>query len=139
LITARDLLGLKTKIIGVVSVKAQTAKLSFDQKKLIETKSANTFADGMAVRVPIDDAYDIYSKGAEKIITVSDDEIANAIRLYYSMTHNIAEGAGAASLAAAIKEKDDLKDKNIAVILTGGNIDKALFSQVLQGETPRVG
>jgi len=137
LIETRDLLGLSTEIVGVVSENAQTAKLSFDNKTLTETKSANTFADGMAVRVPVKEAYDIYSKGASRMISVSDDDIANAVRLYYSATHNVSEGAGATSLAAAIKDKNNIKNKRVGVILSGGNIDANLFAQVLSGKTPK--
>jgi threonine dehydratase len=136
LITARDALGLKTRIVGVVSDQAQTAKLSFDAGQLIETDSANTFADGMAVRVPVAEAFDIYSKGAERIVAVTDDEVAEAMRLYYRLTHNVAEGAGAASLAALMQERDQMKGRKVAVILTGGNIDTNWYSQVLSGETP---
>ncbi len=136
LITTRDALGLGTKIVGVVSDKAQTARLSFEAGKLIETYSANTFADGMAVRVPVKDAFDIYSKGAERIVAVTDDEVASAIRLYYRATHNIAEGAGAASLAALIKESGQLVGKRASVILTGGNIDTDWFARILRGQTP---
>ncbi len=136
LITTRDALGLKTRIVGVVSEEAQTAKLSFEAGRLIETKSANTFADGMAVRVPVAEAFEIYSKGAERVVTVTDDEVAEAMRLYYRSTHNIAEGAGAASLAALMQERDQMIDRKVAVILTGGNIDTDWFGQVLQGQTP---
>ena len=83
---ARDALGLKTKVVGVVSDQAQTAKLSVEAGRLVETNSANTFADGMAVRVPVQEAFDVYSKGAERIIAVSDDEVAEAIRLYFTAT-----------------------------------------------------
>jgi threonine dehydratase len=136
LITTRDALGLKTKIVGVVSEEAQTAKLSFDAGRLIETESANTFADGMAVRVPVAGAFEIYSKGAERVITVSEDEVAEAMRLYYRSTHNIAEGAGAAPLAALMQERDQIAGRKVAVILTGGNIDTDWYLQVLGGVTP---
>ena len=136
LITTRDALGLKTKIVGVVSDEAQTAKLSFDAGRLLETDSANTFADGMAVRVPVAEAFEIYSKGAERIVTVTDDEVAEAIRLYFRSTHNVAEGAGAASLAALMQERDQMRGRKVAVILTGGNIDTDWYSQVLRGQTP---
>jgi len=135
-IIARDALGLDTKIVGVVSENAQTAKLSVDAGRMIETNSAVTFADGMAVRVPVQSAYDIYAKGADRIITVSDDEVANAIRTYYSGIHNLAEGAGAAPLAALIQEKEQMQGKKVGVILGGGNIDSAWFSKVLTGQTP---
>ena len=137
-ISARDALGLKTKIVGVVSTEALTVKLSFEAGCLIETESAATFADGIAVRVPVSEAFEIYSRGAERIVEVSDDEIAEAMRIYFRDTHNVAEGAGAASLAALLREKDLMRGKNVAVILTGGNIDTGDFVAVLQGETPHV-
>ena len=136
LITARDALGLNTKIVGVVSDKAQTAKLSFESGELTETDSADTFADGMAVRVPVKDAFDIYSKGAERIVAVTDDEVAAAMRLYFTATHNVAEGAGAASLAALTKEAGQMAGKKVAVILTGGNVDTDWYTHVLSGRTP---
>ena len=136
LITTRDALGLKTRIVGVVSEEAQTAKLSFDAGRLIETESAHTFADGMAVRVPVAEAFEIYSKGAERIVAVTDDEVAEAIRLYYRSTHNVAEGAGAASLAALMQERDQMIGRKVGVILTGGNIDTDWYLQVLREQTP---
>jgi threonine dehydratase len=135
-ITARDALGLKTRIVGVVSEKAQTVKLSFEAGELVETDTANTFADGVAVRVPVRDAFDIYSKGAERIVAVSEDEVAESMRTYYQATHNVAEGAGAAPLAALIKERDRMSGRRVAVILTGGNIDADMYRQVLDGGTP---
>jgi len=136
-ITARDALGLDTKIVGVVSENAQTAKLSVEAGRMVETNSAVTFADGMAVRVPVQSAYDIYAKGTDRIITVSDDEVAAAIRAYYTGIHNLAEGAGAAPLAGLIQEKDRMQGKKVGVILSGGNIDSTWFSKVLMGETPQ--
>lgn len=138
LISVRDVLGLRTKIIGVVSTEAPAVKLSFETGRLTESESAMTFADGMAVRVPVREAFEIYSAGADRIVEVSDDEIAEAMRIYFQDTHNVAEGAGAASLAALLREKDRIRGKNVAVILTGGNIDTEIFAAVLQGETPRV-
>jgi threonine dehydratase len=135
-ITARDALGLDTKIVGVVSENAQTAKLSVEAGRMVETNSATTFADGMAVRVPVQSAWDIYATGADRIITVSDDEVAGAIRSYYTNIHNLAEGAGAAPLAGLIQEKARMQGKKAGVILGGGNIDSAWFAQVLQGVTP---
>jgi threonine dehydratase len=90
----------------------------------------------MAVRVPVAGAFEIYSKGAERVITVSEDEVAEAIRLYYRSTHNIAEGAGAAPLAALMQEREQMAGRKVAVILTGGNIDTDWYLQVLRGETP---
>ncbi|MBW4709478.1 threonine dehydratase [Roseobacter sp. YSTF-M11] len=137
-IIARDALGLSTKVVGVVSDRAATAKLSVEAGRLVETETANTFADGMAVRVPVQAAFDIYSKGAERIITVTDDEVAEAIRLYFSHTHNVAEGAGAAPLAALMQERRQMAGKKVGVILCGSNIDTAWFAQVLAGQTPQV-
>ena len=137
-IMARDALGLTTKVVGVVSDQAQTAKLSFEAGRLIETNSAATFADGMAVRVPVQEAFDVYSKGAERIIAVSDDNVADAIRLFFTATHNVAEGAGAAPLAGLMQERDQMAGKKVGVILCGGNIDTGWFRTVLDGHTPQV-
>ena len=138
LITVRDLLGLETRIVGVVSTEAQAAKLSFEAGRLIETDSAKTFADGMAVRVPVAEAFEIYSKGADRIVAVSDDEVAEAMRIYYRDTHNLAEGAGAAALAALLQERDVMRSKTVGVILCGGNVDAEPFATVLRGDTPKV-
>ncbi len=137
-ILARDALGLKTKIVGVVSDRAQTAKLSVESGVLTETENAATFADGMAVRVPVQAAFDIYSKGCERIVSVSDDEVAHAIRTYFKTTHNLAEGAGAAPLAALLQEKQTMAGKKVGVILCGGNIDTDWLVKVMSGQTPAV-
>jgi threonine dehydratase len=137
-IATRDALGLKTKVVGVVSSAAATAKLSFEAGRLIETDSAATFADGMAVRVPVQEAFEIYANGADRILAVSDDEVANAMRIYFRDTHNVAEGAGASSLAALLQERDRMSGKTVAVILSGANVDADVFSEVLQGHTPVV-
>jgi threonine dehydratase len=136
LIQTRDLLSLNTRIVGVVSTQADAAKQSFEAGRIIETNSANTFADGMAVRVPLAEAFEIYARGADRIVAVSDDEVAEAMRLYYSSTHNVAEGAGAAALAAALQQKDRIQGKKVALILTGANVDASVFTQVLSGQTP---
>ena len=90
----------------------------------------------MAVRVPVQEALDIYSAGAERIVTVGDDEVAEAMRMFYRFTHNVVEGAGAAPLAALLKEREAMAGREVAVIVTGGNIDTDLFAQVLSGQTP---
>lgn len=130
-IAARDALGLETRVVGVVSTEAQAAKLSFDSGVITETPSANTFADGVAVRVPVPEAFAIYAKGAERIVAVNDDEIRNAIRALYRDTHNVAEGAGAASLAALLQEKDMMQGRAVGIILSGGNIDAADYAAIL--------
>ncbi len=139
LITARDLLGLKTKIIGVVAKNAPAVALSFAAKELITTKTAHTFADGMACRDPQAQAMAIINAGAERLVSVSDEEIAGAMCRLYSDTHNAAEGAGAAAYAALTQEKDRMGGQNVAVILSGGNIDRDVFAQVLDGKTPIIG
>ena len=141
LITVRDVLGLKAKIVGVVSTAAQTAKLSVEAGRLIATNSAETFADGMAVRVPVQDAFDIYSAGVDHIVAVNDDQVADAMRIYFHDTHNVAEGAGAAPLAALLQERNverGRRGKELAVILSGGNVDASIFVTVLKGETPKL-
>ena len=137
-ILARDALGLKTKIVGVVSEHAMTAKLSVEQGRLVETNSARTFADGMAVRVPVQAAVEIYGSGAERIIPVSETEIAEAMRIYYRAIHQVSEGAGAAALAGLMQEKQKMAGKAVGVILSGGNIDGTQFLSVLGGDYPRV-
>jgi len=136
LIQTRDLLGLGTEIVGVVASGADAALRSLRAGRLVSTSTANTFADGMAVRVPAQAAFDIYAKGAARIVAVEDEQIADAMRLYYRTTHNVAEGAGAAALAALLAERDRQAGQRVAVILCGGNIDAELFAQVLQGTTP---
>jgi len=135
-IAARDAMGLSTKVVGVVSTGAQTALLSVQNGRLTPTDSARTFADGMAVRVPVAEALAIYGPGTDRIIAVSDDEVAEAIRIFYSDTHNLAEGAGAAPLAAALAERDRLTGQRVGVILCGGNIDRDWMQTILAGATP---
>lgn len=137
-ILARDALGLSCDVVGVVSENAQTAKLSVAAGELIETESARTFADGMAVRMPVRAAFDIYSKGAARILAVSDAEVAEAIRVYFRDIHNLAEGAGAAPLAGLMQEKDAMAGKKVGVILCGGNIDTEWFVKVMSGGIPEV-
>jgi threonine dehydratase len=136
LIRTRDILGLKTEIVGVVSDNAPCYALSFETGRVIETNSARTFADGMAVRVPSPVALDIIRKGAARILRVSDDEVAEAMRAYHEDTHNLAEGAGAAPLAGLMQERARMQGRKAGVILCGGNIDRAWAAEVLAGRTP---
>jgi threonine dehydratase len=126
-IMARDLLGLKTEIVGVQSTEAPSYALSFAAGMVVSTNSSNTRADGMATRVPDEDALAIIRKGASRIVQVTDAEIALAMRAYWTDTHNLTEGAGAAALAAALQEKAKLRGKRVGLILSGGNIDFDLF------------
>ncbi|WOJ95355.1 threonine dehydratase [Congregibacter brevis] len=136
-IAARDAMGLDTEVIGVVSTEATAAQQAFLSGKPETTASARTFADGVAVRSVVPEALAIYREGAQRVIAVSDDEIAHAMRLYFRCTHNVSEGAGAAPLAAAIREKDINAGERIAVILCGGNVDTEVFQEVLSGRTPQ--
>lgn len=138
LITVRDLLGLKTEIVPVVSEKAPAIKLSHEAGQIITTETARTFADGMACREPVQEALDILSQGADRIIAVSEDEIAVAARILFADTHNMPEGAGAAPLAALAKDADRLKGKKAGVVLSGGNIDESSVQTILAGGTPAV-
>jgi threonine dehydratase len=138
LITVRDLLGLTTQIIGVVAANAPAFALSFAAGRPVPTESARTFADGMACRDPQAEPLEIILKGVARIVRVGEDEIAEAVRAYYIDTHNLAEGAGAAPLAALMAERETMRGKRVALVLTGGNIDMAVFRPILGGETPRV-
>jgi threonine dehydratase len=139
MIGARDAFGLKTKIVGVVAAAADTYRRSFTAGRMVPTNSALTFADGMAVRVPDATALEMIRKGVERIVSVTDDEIADAIRSIYSATHNCAEGAGAAAMAALAKERGRLQGRRAGIVLTGQNIDRAWMQMVLDGGTPHVG
>jgi threonine dehydratase len=131
MIATRDALGLRTEIVGVVAENAPTYALSFAAGKPVSTNSADTLADGLACRVPDPAALDIILKGAARIVTVSETEIRQAMRILFSDTHNLAEGAGAAGLAAALKERKRLAGKRVAVVQSGGNIDRTLFAAVM--------
>jgi len=133
-IAAREALGLTAEIVGVVSENAATYALSFAAGKPVSTNSADTMAGGLAVRVPDPEALDIICRGAARIVTVSEAEIRRAVRIVFTDTHNVAEGAGAAPLAAALQERDRLRGKRIAVIQSGGNIDRNLFAEILAEE-----
>ena len=126
-ISARDALNLKTEIVGVQSTEAPAYGLSFAAGRVVPTNSADTLADGLATRVPDQEALEVILKGAARITLVSDDEIAAAVRAYWTDTHNLAEGAGAAALAAAVKERSRLKGRKVGLVLSGGNIDFNLF------------
>jgi threonine dehydratase len=128
-ILARDLLGLKTEIVGVQSTEAPSYALSFAAGKVVATNSSNTLADGMATRVPDADALAIIRRGASRIVQVTDDEISIAIRALWTDTHNLAEGAGAAALAASLQERAKIRGKRIGLVLSGGNIDLDLFKR----------
>ena len=128
-ILARDLLGLGTEIVGVQSTGAPSYALSFAAGAVVTTETSTTHADGLATRIPDADAVAIICKGASRIVAVTDDEIAAAVRIYWTDTHNLAEGAGAAPLAAALQEKARNRGRRVGLVLSGGNIDFDLFQQ----------
>lgn len=130
-IAAREALGLTTKIVGVVAENAPSYALSFSAGKPVSTNSADTFADGLACRVPVGDAVALINRYAERIVTVSEDEIGAAMRHYFTDTHNVAEGAGAAALAAALQERQQIAGQTIGLVLSGGNVDRSVFQDIL--------
>ena len=136
LIRTRDLLGLRTEIIGVVAGGAPAYRLSYEAGHPVSTEQALTFADGMACREPHPDAVATINAGAARIVEVDDDAIAAAMRVYYRTTHNLAEGAGAAPLAGLLEERERMAGKRVGVILCGGNVDADVFRTVLAGTTP---
>lgn len=139
LITVRDLLGLKTEIIGVSAANAPSTARSFAAGHPVTTPTALTFADGIATREPNAQAIDIICRGATRIVEVSEDEIAAAMRIYFDDTHQIAEGAGAAPLAALLQERARMANRKIGLILSGGNIERRRLLQVLGEQTPQAG
>jgi threonine dehydratase len=135
-ITVRDLLGLKTEIVGVVARNAPAWTLSFAAGRPVPTETARTFADGIATRQPQPEPFAVIRHGAARILALDEDEIAEAVRVYFHTTHQVAEGAGAAPLAALMRERDRMRGRRVAVILTGCNIDAAVYGRLLAGETP---
>ena len=136
LITARDLLGLKTEIIGVSAANAPCSCLSFEAGRPVPTPSALTFADGLATREPNSEAIATICRGAARAMTVSEDAMAEAVRIYFDDTHQVVEGAGAAPLAAFLQDPERGKYKNVGLVMSGGNIERARFLAILSGKTP---
>jgi threonine dehydratase len=130
-IAARDALGLKTEVIGVVASGAPAIALSFAAGRPVEGGTPQTIADGMACRVPDPEALGMILRGASRIVTVSEDEIRASMRHLFSDTHNVAEGAGAAALAGLLQERSRMQGRRAAAILSGGNVDREVFARVL--------
>ncbi|MEM0925029.1 MAG: threonine dehydratase [Planctomycetota bacterium] len=137
-IAVRDALGLSTKIVGVVSAANTAVSRAVEHGDLTPDSEVSTIADGIAVRAVVPEAAEIYKRGVARIVSVTDDEVAEAMRLYFRCTHNVAEGAGAAPLAALMQEREHQTGKRVAVILCGGNVDTDVFRTVLLGQTPDV-
>jgi threonine dehydratase len=132
-ISARNALSPATKVVGVVSTEAPAYALSFAAGKVVPTNSADTMADGMAVRGPDAEALAVILKGADRICQVSDAEVMAAMRAYYEDTHQLTEGAGAAALAALTQEREKMKGRRVGLILSGGNIDRPVYLRALSG------
>jgi threonine dehydratase len=133
MIAARDALGLRTKVVGVVSTGAPAVQLSFAARRKIEHAVTTVLADGMACRVPNEEALAAILAGAERVVAVSDEEVAAAMRTLFTCTHNVAEGAGAAGFAALMQEREMMRGKRIGVVICGGNVDADVFARVLAG------
>ena len=131
MMAARDALGLKTKIVGVVAAAAPAYALSFAARQPVATNRADTMADGLACRSPDGEAVAAMVAGVERVVTVTEQEIRAAMRHLYTDTHNLAEGAGAATLAALLQERGRMAGKRVAIVLSGGNIDRELYREVL--------
>lgn len=131
MVAVRDALGLKTEVVGVVSAQAPAYAVSFTAREIREAPVTTTLADGMACRTPQPEALEVIWRGVDRIVEVSDSEVAEAIRILFTSTHNAAEGAGAAALAAARQERSRLVGRRTAVVLSGGNIDRVLLADVL--------
>ena len=134
----RNGMNLKTKLVGVVSEGAPANALSFAAGRPVAAPVTTAIADGVAIRIPDEEALEIMLQNVDHIVAVSDDEVREAMRIYFTATHNVAEGAGAASLAAALKEKETLRGKRVAIVLTGGNVDREVFAKVLAASGPNV-
>jgi threonine dehydratase len=134
LASARNALGLKTRIIGVVSASAPTYALSLVAGRVVEQSSATRIADGIAISRAHEVALEIVRSELDHVIQVSDDEVEDAMRVIFSDTHNVAEGAGAAALAALLKNQDAWSGKRVGVILSGGNVDRDVFARTISHE-----
>lgn len=132
-VAVRNALSPRTKVVGVVSAHARAYSLSFASKQPIDSPVSTLLADGMACRTPQPEALELIWKYVDRVVEVTDEEIAEAMRTIYECTHNAAEGAGAAAVAAVAKERNEVRGKKVAAVLSGGNVDRAIFSTVLSG------
>ncbi|WP_343584308.1 threonine dehydratase [Herbaspirillum sp.] len=134
-VAARNALGLKTRVIGVVSAHALAYKLSFEQGAKVESPVSTRIADGVACRVPDEASLAVLRAEVDEVIAVTDDEVMDAMKMFFIATHNVAEGAGACALAAALQIRARLQGRKIGVTLSGGNVDHDVFARVLLRET----
>lgn len=132
MLAARDALGLRTEVVGVVSALAPAYAHSFAAGQLLSHPVNTEIADGMACRTPNPEALEIIRRGVARIVQVTDDEVRAAMRLLFECTHNASEGAGAAATAAAMQEASRIAGRRIAVVMSGGNVDREVFGGVLR-------
>jgi threonine dehydratase len=135
----RNALGLSTEIVGVVAAQSPSYALSFKQGRVVECAANTVIADGLACRVPNAEALETIVENVARIVEVSEDEIACAMRAYFEDTQNVAEGAGAAALAATLKEREALRGNRAGIILTGGNVARETYQAVLATAQSREG
>jgi threonine dehydratase len=135
-ILVRDLYGLRTEVVGVVAANAPATARSFQAGRVVTTERADTFVDGVACRAPVTEAVEVMRRGAARIVEVSEDDAASAMRLAFDATHNVAEPAGALALAGLLMEQARVGGQRVAVIHSGGNVDAPAFERVLSGHTP---
>jgi threonine dehydratase len=135
MLAARDALNLETEVVGVVSAHASAYAKSFAASCAIESPVTTKLSDGMACSTPEPTALEIIIKGVDRIVQVTDDEVSAAMRTMFECTHNVCEGAGAAALAAATQEVQQIAGRKVAVIASGGNIDQDVFADVLNGKS----
>lgn len=132
-IAVRDALGLSTEVVGVVSAHARAYAESFARGVPVDSPVSTLLADGMACRTPNADALEVIWRGVDRVVEVTDDEVASAMRAIFECTHNVAEGAGAAPYAAVVRERERLRGKRVAIVLSGGNVDREVFAGVIAG------
>jgi len=131
---ARNAWSPRTKIVGVVSAHAATFARSFAARRVVESPVETFLGDGMACRRPDTDALALIIANVGRIVEVTDTELAAAMRAIFAMTHNVAEGAGAAAFAAAWRERESLAGQRVGIAVTGGNVDTPVFADVLAGK-----
>ncbi len=132
-VAARNALELRTRVVGVVSAHAPCYALSFAAGRVIEAPATTRLADGMACRVPDGDALEVICRYVDQVVQVTDDDVGDAMRKLFAATHNTAEGAGAAPLAAALAQREELAGRKVGLVLSGGNVDSEVFAKVLAG------
>ena len=125
-------LGSRAKVIGVQAERADAFARSWKGPSRVVGEKCDTFAEGMATRVTFDLPFGILKQELDDIVTLSEDELAEGVRLALRATHNLAEGAGAASLMAAVKLRDQLAGKKVVCVMSGGNIDRATLTRILE-------